>query len=220
MRIVIAGCGRVGRSVAQALSVNGDNVSVIDDDPGAEVMLGSTFDGTFHIGKAYDVDILEEAGIRDADVFLAVTNSDNANLMAVQVAQNVYGVPKAIARLDDPARESAYRALRVEFVAGAQLVSNVLVERIHDPDFSYHVSFPTGAAQVVEMLMGAKATGMSVDALEIDGELRVAAIQRGERVVIPVDKTLLEENDIVVAAVRRGVLPKIQNLLAEDWQGR
>jgi trk system potassium uptake protein TrkA len=214
MRIVIAGCGRVGRSVAEALASAGDNVSVIDDDPDAEALLGSTFDGAFHLGVAYDVDTLEEAGIRDADVFLAVTNSDNANLMAVQVATSVFGVPRAIARLDDPAREPAYRALDVDFVAGAQLVSNVMVERIHEPDFSYHVSFPTGEAQVVEMTMGPEADGLAVADLEIEGSLRVAAIQRDRRVIIPAQETKLTDGDIVVAAVRRGVLAKVRRWLA------
>ncbi|MDP2622342.1 MAG: TrkA family potassium uptake protein, partial [Actinomycetota bacterium] len=93
MRIVIAGCGRVGRQVALLLSQLGEDVSVVDSRPEAAETLGKSFDGTFHTGLVYDVDVLEEAGIRDADAFLAVTNSDNANLMAVQLAKEVFEVP-------------------------------------------------------------------------------------------------------------------------------
>ena len=99
-------------------------------------LLGRVFDGTVHLGSAFDVAVLREAGVQEADAFLAVTDSDNVNLMAVQVAQEVFGVPKAIARLDDPAREQAYRALDVSYVPGPKLVSQVVVERIHEPDFS------------------------------------------------------------------------------------
>ena len=110
----------MGRQVALLLSQAGEDVSVVDNRPEAAESLGKSFDGTFHSGLVYDVDVLIEAGIRDADAFLAVTNSDNANLMAVQVAKEVFQVPRAIARLDDPSREQAYRALDVSFVAGAQ----------------------------------------------------------------------------------------------------
>src|SRR5680860_413658 len=114
VRIVIAGCGRVGSDLAVTLSEEGHDVSVIDNTPGVFDRLGSTFNGTTHEGLGYDVRALREAGIELADAFVAATDSDNANAMAVQVAKRVFDVPKTIARLDDPAREEAYRALDVQ----------------------------------------------------------------------------------------------------------
>ncbi|MCH8986141.1 MAG: NAD-binding protein, partial [Acidobacteria bacterium] len=70
MRVVIAGCGRVGSNLARSLADLGHDVSVIDDRPGVFKRLGSTFDGTTHDGRAYDVGILKDAGIESADAFI------------------------------------------------------------------------------------------------------------------------------------------------------
>jgi trk system potassium uptake protein TrkA len=217
MRVVVAGCGRVGREVALGLVEHGDDVSVIDVRREAlDDLLGRSFDGTVHVGRVYDVDTLRESGIEDADVFLALTNSDNVNLMAVQIAKEVFDVPRAIARLDDPHREAAYRALGVSFVAGASLVSEVFIERVHEPDFSYHLTFPMSTTQVVEMVMGDEADGLPVGDLEVVGKLRVAALQRDGEVVIPEAATELLPGDVVVAAAVRGMAARIKRYLRSE----
>jgi len=219
MRVLIAGSGRVGREVAQELSALGDDVSLLDESEEAFAALGRTFNGTLHVGVTYDVDALRAAGIEEADVFLALTPSDNANLMAVQLAERVFGVPRAIARLDDPARESSYRALAVDFVPTARLTARVLVERVHEPEFAYHLAFPTGDVQVVEMVLGAGAAGRTVADLEVEGELRVAALQRNGTVLIPRPGDPLQPGDLVAAAARRGVAGRVRRFLALDSEG-
>ncbi|MFH1330476.1 MAG: TrkA family potassium uptake protein [Actinomycetota bacterium] len=219
MRVVIAGSGRVGREVAQALSALGDDVSLLDEAEEAFELLGRTFDGTLHVGVTYDVDALRAAGIEEADIFLALTPSDNANLMAVQLAERVFGVPRAIARLDDPAREAAYRALAVDFVPTARLVARVLVERVHEPEFAYHLEFPHGDVQVVEMVLGTGSTGLTVAGLEVEGELRVAAVQRNGTVLIPGSGDAVQPGDLVTAAVRRGVASRVRRYLEVGGAG-
>lgn len=214
MRIVIAGCGRVGSDLALTMSEEGHDVSVIDSRPGVFDRLGSTFNGTTHEGLGYDVRMLREAGIEFADAFVAATDSDNANAMAVQLAKRVFGVPKTIARLDDPAREEAYRALDVQFVPGAKLTSKVIHEQIVREEFSYHVTFSGGDVEVVEMIIGGAGAGLRVEGLEIPDDLRVAAIYRGQRTIIPVGGFALAEGDLVVAAARTGALKKIRRYLA------
>jgi len=219
MRVVIAGAGRVGRQVAQALSAMGDDVSLLDETEASFELLGRAFDGTVHVGVTYDVDSLRAAGIEEADIFLALTPSDNANLMAVQLAERVFGVPRAIARLDDPARESAYRALAVDFVPTARLVARVVVERVHEPEFAYHLEFAAGDVQVVEMVLGAGAAGHTVADLEIEGGLRVAAVQRLGSVLIPGSSDPLQPGDLVAAAARRGVAHRVRRYLAVEDGG-
>jgi trk system potassium uptake protein TrkA len=216
VRVVIAGCGRVGRQVALLLAEAGDDVSIIDERPEVEIDLGTAFNGSFHVGVAFDVDALRSAGIEEADAFVAVTNSDNTNLMAVQVAKEVFKVPRAVARLDDPARERSYRALEIDFVAGAHLAAQVIAERIREPDFAYHVSFPTGDVQILEMVVGRKAGGVSVRALEREGGFRVAAIRRGTVVMVASSELELADGDIVVAAVKQGTEASIRDFLAAD----
>lgn len=202
--------------MALLLSESGDDVSVLDERPSAEAELGSSFNGTFHVGVSYDVDALEAAGARDADAFIAVTNSDNANLMAAQVAKEVFDVPRAIARLDDPSREHSYRALDVDFVASAQIAAQVIAERIREPGFAHHVSFPSSEVQILEMVIGMKAAGVSVRALERSGGFRIAAVRRGSSVQVATSDLELAAGDIVVAAVQRGAEATIRDFLAAD----
>lgn len=215
MRIVIAGCGRVGTDLALTLSEEGHDVSVIDDRPGIFRRLGTRFNGTTHDGLAYDVRLLKEAGIEFADIFVSVTDTDNANMMSAQVAKQVFGVPKVIARLDDPSREDAYRALDVPFVAGAKLASKVIHEMIIDDEFGYHVTFSHGDIEIVEVVLGPKADGLTVEQLEVDDGFRVAAVVRNRKTIIPRDDFSLEEHDLVVGALRGGTRGKIRKYIVD-----
>jgi K+ transport systems, NAD-binding component len=208
MRIVIAGCGRVGSDLATILGEEGHDVSIVDRDEASFRRLGGTFNGTTHVGFAYDVRVLREAGIEFADVFVAVTSADNANLMSVQVARSVFGVPRTIARLDDPARADAYRALDIRYVPASQLVSRVIYERVVEAEFDYHVTFPAGDVEIVDMVLGPEVAGMTVADLEVANTLRVAAVRRRSRTIIPDGEFALHEGDLVVAAARHGPGPR------------
>ncbi len=214
MRIVIAGSGRVGGELAHALAANGHDVAVVDISKPALDNLGSTFNGSVHLGLAYDVAVLKEAGIEFADAFVAVTDSDNANLMAVQLAKEVFMVPKTIARLDDPDRERAYRQLDVAYVPASTLVSKVVYEQIIEQEFQFHVTFEDGETEIVDMRMGPAAEGLRMTDLEIGERLRVAAIRRKGQTFIPTPDSLLRDGDLVVAAARRGVFSKVRRYLA------
>lgn len=219
MLIVIAGCGRVGSDLAKSLSEDGHDVSVIAADPERLIRLGDSFNGRTEVGPPYDVKTLRRADIEFADAFVAVTPNDNANLMAVQVAKKVFGVPRSIARLDDPARAEAYRALDVDYVAGAHLISRVIQEQIVEVEFDYHVSFSSGEIQVVEMKIGPGGDGVSVGDFEVDGRLRVAAVRREGRTMVPDVDFALAEGDLVVAAAQHGVTRRISKFLAEPQEG-
>lgn len=214
MHVVIAGCGRVGSDLANRLATSGHDVAIIDASPHELEALGSTFNGSTHTGVAYDVDVLRHAGIEKADVFVAVTDSDNANLMAAEVAKEVFNVPRTLARLDDPAREQAYRTLGVDYVAASRLVANLVFESIVDQEFKYHLTFAEGDIEVVEMTIGETAVGLTVDQLEVEAGLRVAAVRRGRKTFIPASESALEVGDLVVAALRTGVRSKVKKYLA------
>jgi trk system potassium uptake protein TrkA len=216
MRIVIAGCGRVGRELATSLADDGHDVTVIDNRPHALEELGKSFNGTTVTGQAYDVDTLRRAGIEVADVFAAVTDSDNANLMAVEVAKEVFGIKRSIARLYDPARESSYRALGIRHVTGTKLIAQVIFEQIVDDAFHYHVEFVEGDVEIVEFTLGANCAGMRIEDIETRDWLRVAAVRRGSRTHVPSPGFVFASGDLVVAAAREGVRPRIEKYLAPE----
>jgi trk system potassium uptake protein TrkA len=123
MKIVILGCGRVGARLAQLMEAEGHSVSIIDADPDALDRLPETFSGRTTLGTGIDADVLKAAGIEEADAFAAVTNFDNTNIMAGQVAKEIFGVPNVLARIYDPGRESLYHELGLETVCPTTLVS-------------------------------------------------------------------------------------------------
>src|SRR2546422_11554587 len=111
MKLVIVGCGRVGAMAAIALSKAGHQVTVIDSNRRAFDRLGSDFAGEMVLGNGIDEDVLREAGIESADGFASLTNGDNCNIMAAQIAQQIFKVPRVLARIYHPIREDFYREL-------------------------------------------------------------------------------------------------------------
>src|SRR5262245_17069527 len=94
MKIVIMGCGRVGARLALLFEREGHDVSVIDLYADSFARLGANFRGTTVAGTGIDEDVLKAAGIQQADIFLAVTQQDNANIMAAQIAKLMFQVPR------------------------------------------------------------------------------------------------------------------------------
>lgn len=123
MKLVILGCGRVGARLAQLMEAEGHEVSIIDSHMEAFERLPETFKGETVLGTGIDGDVLKAAGIEGADSFAAVTNYDNTNIMACQIAKEIYGVPHVLARIYDPGRESLYHELGLETICPTTLVS-------------------------------------------------------------------------------------------------
>ncbi len=130
MKIVILGCGRVGAALATMMDRAGHTVAVIDSSSEAFRRLDPKFGGETIIGNGVDEDVLIRAGIKDADAFAAVTNGDNRNVMASQIAREIFGVKKVVCRIYDPIRQSTYSELGLETICptiiGAQMLFQAL----------------------------------------------------------------------------------------------
>lgn len=109
MKVVIVGCGRVGAFLAGLLDKEGHEVTMIDLERAAFVHLPADFKGTTLMGNGTDLDVLRQAGVEKADAFLTLTQGDNRNLMAAQVAKQIFGVKQVLAKVNDPVRASTYR---------------------------------------------------------------------------------------------------------------
>jgi trk system potassium uptake protein TrkA len=115
MFILIVGAGRVGSAVAKQALEAGHDVSVLDSDPLSHERLdrdqSTTWEdsgGRFTVGTALEVDGLIEAGIEQADVFIAATRGDNTNLVIAQIAQRRFNVGRVVVRVADPGRAAWY----------------------------------------------------------------------------------------------------------------
>jgi trk system potassium uptake protein TrkA len=113
MKIVIVGCGRVGSTLADNLDAAGHDVIIFDVKTAAFDRLPETFKGSAIRGDGTDEEVLRQAGAEGADVFLALTEGDNRNVMAAQVASETFGIPRVVAKINDPVRAAAYAELGV-----------------------------------------------------------------------------------------------------------
>ena len=130
MKTVVLGCGRVGSTLATMLDRAGHKVSIIDYSNEAFRRLDPKFGGETLIGNGVDEEILVRAGIKDADAFAAVTNGDNRNIMASQIAKEIFNVKKVVCRIYDPIRQSTYNELGLDTISptivGAQMMFEAL----------------------------------------------------------------------------------------------
>jgi trk system potassium uptake protein TrkA len=108
VKALIIGSGRVGSALAKRLVDVGWQVVVVDESEEALGRLGEGWPGEFHVGHALEIQVLEGAGIRDADAVIAATDGDNTNIVVAQVAKLRYEVPHVAARILDPARAEFY----------------------------------------------------------------------------------------------------------------
>ncbi|PKQ16882.1 MAG: TrkA family potassium uptake protein [Actinobacteria bacterium HGW-Actinobacteria-7] len=213
MNVVVVGCGRVGSQLATLLSIEGHNVTVIDKDADAFRRLGTTFNGVTLRGLGFDEDVLEEASIRDCDAFAAVTDLDNTNLMAAEVARKIFGVKHVVARLYNPQRERTYQQLDLDYVCGTTLVAEKLLDKVK-AGHGHHVdSF--GDVEIVVFKLRESAAGSRVRDMFLEGQVLPAIVARGNETFIPTLETQLRSGDIMRVAVKSEALHRLARFMEE-----
>ncbi len=130
MKVVIMGCGRVGAELASMLDKEGHGVTVLDVKPDAFRRLPHDFGGQRHVGNGIDQDVLARIGVGEADAFVAVTQGDNRNVMATQMAKHLFGVERVVCRIYDPIREEIYHGLGLETISPTKVGARLLKEAL------------------------------------------------------------------------------------------
>ena len=213
MNIVVVGCGRVGSQLATMLSVEGHNVVVIDRDEAAFRRLGGTFNGVTIRGLGFDEEVLEQAGIREADAFAAVTNLDNTNLMAAEVARKIFGVRHAVARLYNPVRERTYQQLDLDYVCGTTLVAESLVEKVK-AGHGHHLN-TIDDIEAVEFKASRAIEGKRVADVEIDRRFRIFAVRRSRTSHVPDPDMVLHTGDIIFGSIKDEAYPRVERYMED-----
>jgi len=130
VKIVIMGCGRVGGRLAGLLEEAGHDVAVLDMDSYSFRWLPANFRGKALVGDGTNEEVLRKAGIEEADAFVSVTQGDNRNVMAAQMAKNIFNVPKVVSRIYDPLREEMYHELGLETISPTKVSAQMLLDVI------------------------------------------------------------------------------------------
>jgi trk system potassium uptake protein TrkA len=211
--IIVVGCGRVGRELAQSVSRQGYAVVVMDANPRAFDRLGPDFRGRTVQGDALDQDALRRAGIEHAHGLAAVTSSDSANIVTARIARDIFHVQHVVARVYDPQRTPIYEKLGLQTIAssswGAKRIEQILLHHGLQSLFSAG----SGEVQVYEISVPEAWAGRRLRALLPAGETLPVALARGGRGQLPSDETVLQAYDILQisatpagAAALRGLL--------------
>ena len=213
MQVIIVGCGRVGASTAAELARAGHSVVVIDRNPDAFRLLPSNFSGRTLVGTGFDRDVLEAAGIREADAFVASAKGDNTNAVSSRIAKEIYRVPDVVARIFDPRRADIYRRYGVQTFAPTAWSVSKIVELIVSPNLEREMAFGNGEVQLLAAWVPVHLVGKPVKDLAIPGEIRVALIVRMGKGLVPVSGTALESDDQVFVVIHQSAVEKFQKMM-------
>lgn len=199
MYIVIIGCGRIGGTLAQELSNEGHDVVIIDKEKAKLDMLGSGFNGRRLRGVEFDHDVLVDAGIEQAQIFLAMTPDDNVNLMAAQVALRMLGVKRVIARVCDPQKQFLYDQLGLETICPTTNASQMTKEMIMHEHYQL-ISRIKDELELVEFIY-LNAKSYTIKEINERYHVVVSGLIRNNRVQIAKEKTNVQRGDRLVVSV-------------------
>ena len=213
MRVIIAGCGRVGSQLCVLLCRAGHEVAVIDKRSAAFDRLPPGFEAKTFVGLAFDRELLEEAGIKEADALIAVTSGDNSNIVAARVAREQYHVPKVIARIYDPRRAEIYERLNIPTVATTTWgVKQIMLMLFHERE-EIRESLAGGDLFRLRVEVPEHLVGKEVGNMNVDGKVLVAGVDRGGHGFIPTAESTFQEGDYAVLAVHKDALELLDELL-------
>ena len=215
MHIVIMGCGRVGSTLARSLEKRGHSVAVIDVDVNAFRRLGPDFRGLTVKGVGFDRDVLREAGITTADGFAAVSSGDNSNVLAARVVRDQFGVTNVVARIYDQGRAEVYERLGIPTVATVRWASNKVLRSLL-PEGSEPVwRDPAGAVSLIQVHTDDSWVGMKVQKISELIGVPLPFVLRFGKGMVPNSQTILQDGDLLYAAVPNKRIDEIESTLAK-----
>jgi trk system potassium uptake protein TrkA len=205
MRVIVMGCGRVGSELSINLMDGGHDVVVIDKRASAFVKYPPG-DARTVVGLGFDRDILEEAGIKEAEAFVAVSSGDNSNIVSARVALEHYHVPKVIARIYDPRRAEIYERLNIPTVATTKWgVKQIQLMLLHDRT-ELRESLGGGELLRMRVPVPPHQVGKPVTSLNVPGKLMVIGVSRGGGGFLPTDGSMMQKGDYLgVILVKDGL---------------
>jgi len=203
MFIVVMGGGQVGYYLCRELIADGHTVTLIDKDKAVCDRIAREINGLIVIcGDGCDMYTLESAGIRQADVFAAITGIDEENLIACQLAKEVFEVKRTIARVNDPRNENIFGKLKVDTpINSTSILIKIIEEETSLADYMPLMAFKRGRISIVRIDLPEESpvVGKLVREVILPQDCVLVSILRGEEVILPKGDTRLEIGDDVIA---------------------
>ena len=213
MRVILVGCGRVGTELTVQLARAGHEVTIIDKRASAFDRLPPGFRGRTMVGLGFDRDMLEDAGIKEADAFVAVTSGDNSNIVSARVAREHYHVPTVIARIYDPRRAEIYERLNIPTVATTTWGVKQIMLMLTHPREEIKESLAGGDLFRMRLRMPPHLVGAPVSQLNVEGRIMVIGVDRGGHGFIPVASSTFQGGDIAQLMLSKDAVATLDELL-------
>lgn len=217
MHIVVVGCGRVGADLAFRLHQRGHQVAVIDSHAQAFHNLDPDYHGRTVEGEALNRDVLQRAGIQQADGLAAVTNSDSLNCVVGHLARVVFQVPYVVARNYDPRWRTLHETFGLQVVSSSSWGAQRIEELLYHAEMRAVFSAGNGEVEVYEFAVPRHWDGLSLEDLIRDVDCAPVAVTRAGRARLPQEGEILQREDIVhLGSTVDGIETVRQRLLEEQ----
>jgi trk system potassium uptake protein TrkA len=219
MKVVIAGGGSVGRFTAEQLVSSGHQVTIVENDRAVvrEYQDHHMAGVTWHLGDACDVAVLASAGVKDADVVASVTGDDEDNLVVSLLAKQEFGVPRVVARVNNPNNYWMFNDMwGVDVsVSTPHLITSLVQEAVTVGSFVRLMQLKGGKAELVEVTLadGSPALNKQLAELQFPRSATVVAIVRDGRVLVPNKETVLRVGDEVMALITEDAEAAVSKIL-------
>jgi trk system potassium uptake protein TrkA len=217
MYVLIAGGGKVGANLARLLLRAGHEVTLIEQRPDRFAALEEEFEHIVQRGDATELFILERAGIkRPPDLVLAVTGDDEDNVVICQIAKEKYGVPKVIARVNDPRNQAHFDLLGISpTICATSNIMGLIEHEVPEHELVHLLELRNENLEIVEVQIaeGSPVAGKRVERLELPDGARLISVTRDGQTEIAVGSTELRPGDQVLAILQPGKEDELRRVL-------
>jgi trk system potassium uptake protein TrkA len=207
------GCGRVGAELTVQLAKAGHTVSIIDKRKEAFDRLPPGFDARMIVGIGFDREVLEEARIKEADAFVAVSNGDNSNIVSARVAREHYHVPTVVARIYDPRRAEIYERLDIPTVATVRWAAKQIQFLLFHGREEMRDTMAGGSLLHLQVEVPEHLVGKKIAGVEEEGKVEVMGVDRGGTGFIPKSDSTFQEGDVAHFIVHKDAMETFDTLM-------
>lgn len=201
MKIITIGSGKLVHFLAKQFASKGHQLTVIDPDTAEATALSRTLKATIILGKGSNPRVLKEAGVYEADVLISLTSRDQDNLIACQIAQKKYGVPRTIALVNDPENRDVFEKLGVSVAFSAtQAIASIIEQQTNFEEIKNLIPVAEGKINLTEITVSEDCSlmGKTLQELKLPEGTLIACILREGKVIVPKGHNTINSQDRLI----------------------
>ena len=217
MKVVVVGAGKVGYYLVKTLQEHGHTPIVIEENKKSCSRIADTLGVTSILGDGSTIETMEVADIRDAQSFVAVTGSDEVNLVACQLAKKIFNVKKTVARVNNPKNTEVMKRLGVDIpISSTDSIARQIEREVDISTIRQLMSLNHGQSSIMELTLppNYELNGVRISDIRLPDECVIISITRDDELIIPRGKTCIYTGDVIMVLVNNEVSHKLAKALA------